>query len=67
MATVVVDLGNWASKARLRCPYGHTWWELREGGFYCHSCREQGREASLERLIDAKTGRWVERDDVEVR
>lgn len=59
---VTIDTRDWASKARLRCPRGHTWWYPHEDSFYCGSCN-----AIYEQLEDRKTREWVSRADVEVR
>ncbi len=62
MPALRVDPSDWASKARLRCPSGHSAWRAAEGSWYCASCGSAYRT-----LVDAKTGEPVERDAVEVR
>lgn len=52
---------------RLRCPAGHSGWEPINGHFWCPACEQGdwGREASFERVYDAKTGEQLDREDVE--
>lgn len=67
MPTVAVDVTDWASKARLRCPEGHVAWRARERTFYCRTCYDNGLEPTYRSLVDAKTGRVVGRGAVRIR
>lgn len=62
MSALRVDPSDWASKARLRCPEGHSAWRAAGESWYCATCG-----SAYAALVDAKTGERVERDAVEVR
>lgn len=61
MPAVTVDVTNWASKARLRCPdpRAHSGWRADGSSFWCPSCNK-----AYDELVDAKTGERVAREDV---
>lgn len=62
MAAIEIQQADWVSRARLKCIQQHTDWRARETGFYCYTCGEE-----YDVLVDGKSGRFVDRDDVEVR
>lgn len=61
-----IDPSNWAEKARLRCPEGHTAWSPSSRWFWCPTCHTDGEQAYHQYLIDAKTGERVARWEVEL-
>ncbi|PSP76169.1 hypothetical protein BRC81_13525 [Halobacteriales archaeon QS_1_68_20] len=53
------------SRRALKCPNGHTRWEVREESFYCEGCPENGyaTDGRFESLWNQRTGTYIDHEE----
>jgi len=65
--TQTVDIEDRADRWRFVCPRGHRSWEPTNHHFWCAKCaRRRGVDGVFHQLVDRKTGREFERDEIEL-